>query len=312
MMALGLLGMDFWVIGRVGQARDGHLALSSLASSMLGQRASRGRTACAVRERADDPEAAKKLTREIMATESASTLLALLEEHADRPTFNHFHMSATFTKLVRLREGKQLPPAHLHSRAWPKLSARLRVLIQENKLPHREAANVYWALAKASQDVGKQMPVALPDVVRHVADQADVMNAQDIANSFWAAVTLQDAALVAAIVRRVPAVVSSMKPQELVNSLWAAASLHHTVPVVQSVVPILAACIQKKVGGMNAQNLSNCLWAAAKLHEAAPEVLQVAPTLAKRVSLKAIEMIPQELSNSLWATATGLLLRNLS
>ena len=260
-------------------------------------------------DRNSDGEA-RRLTAQITKAGSASELLALLDKPVENANlFNHFHMSAAWTTLARFKKRRQFRKADAVSPVWAKLAARLDKMLQDDLLPPRVAANVFYSVGELYEEIERRMMQVLPKLCRAVRAKARGMNAQAIFNCMLAAVKLQDASpevldAVPALAKRIPATAEDMKPQELSNSLWAAAKLQDAAPEVLDAVPAVAKRIPDKVEEMKPQELSNSLWAAAKLQDASPEVLEAVPALAKRMPDKVEEMKPQELSNSLWAAAS--------
>ena len=263
------------------------------------------------RQRGSESMNPRVLTREIVEAGTPSKLLALLDQHVEHTSFNHFHMSAAFTRLVKMSKSRTLSEAEAGSTVWQRLAARLRNMLHEGLLPPRESANVFWAMAGLHAQVGQHVAVALPALAEHISKVVDKMIPQHLSNCLWAAATLQEAApevlsAVPALAERIPRIQNDtmMGPQALSNCLWAAATLHQAVPQVLVSVPAIAERIPQEVHSMIPQHLANCLWAAATLQEEAPQVLRAVPAVANCVPQAVDRMIPQELSNCLWAAAT--------
>eukprot|EP00439_Symbiodinium_sp_Y106_P053455 s246_g7.t1 len=220
-------------------------------------------------DRSQDDGEARRLTAQITKAGSASELLALLEKPAkDAALFNSFHISAAMTKLARFKKRRQVGQADASSPVWATLSVRVSDMLEQDLLPPREAANVFYAAGELYQEMGKHMTKVLPLLCDSVHKKAAGMAEQALSNCLLAVVKLEDAS-----------------------------------PDVLTVVSALAMHIPAKVGAMTTQGMSNCLLAAAKLQDSSPEVLDIVPALAKFLPHKVGDMIPQALSNSLWAAA---------
>ena len=135
-----------------------------------------------------------------------------------------------------------------------------------------------------------------------------MLDARGVANVFWAAAHLQDAA--PQVLTAVPPVaecilqeVDAMDSQALSNIIWSVAKLQDAAPQVLIAVPAIAERIPRAVENMKPQELSNSLWSAANLQDAAPQVLTAVPAIAERIPCAVEGMKPQELSNSLWSAA---------
>ena len=260
-----------------------------------------------VPDRSADGEA-RRLTSQITKAGSASELLALVDKPVqDGKLFNDFHMSAAWTTLVRFKKRRQFCKADARSPVWAKLSARLHKMLQDDLLPPRGAANVFYSVGELYAELDRHMTQVLPKLCRAVRAKTGGMKAQEISNCMLGAVSLQDASpevldAVPTLAKRIPDMVQHMNPQAISNCLWAAANLQDASPEVLDAVPSLAKRIPDKVEEMIPQAISNCLWAAAKLQDASPEVLDAVPALAKRIPDKVKDMIQKQLKMALWAS----------
>ena len=262
-------------------------------------------------DRSQDDGEARRLTAQITKAGSASELLALLEKPAkDAALFNSFHISAAMTKLARFKKRRQVGQADASSPVWATLSVRVSDMLEQDLLPPREAANVFYAAGELYQEMGKHMTKVLPLLCDSVHKKAAGMAEQALSNCLLAVVKLEDASpdvltVVSALAMHIPAKVGAMTTQGMSNCLLAAAKLQDSSPEVLDIVPALAKFLPHKVGDMIPQALSNSLWAAAKLQDRAPEMLDAVPALVQHVRHKVEvgHMDPQGLSNCLWAAA---------
>ncbi|CAE7795942.1 unnamed protein product, partial [Symbiodinium necroappetens] len=175
-------------------------------------------------EHTSDGEA-RRLTSEITKAGSTSELLSLLEKPAENANlFNHFHMSASLTRLARFKRRGPFRQADVSSPVWAKLAARLLGMLRKDSLPTREAVNVLHAADELSEEMAKHVSQALPKLYEAIRAKASGMNAQHLSNSLL----VLDA--VPALAKRVPDKVEDMIPQALSNSLWAAAKLQDASP----------------------------------------------------------------------------------
>ncbi|CAE7377835.1 rib-1 [Symbiodinium natans] len=248
------------------------------------------------------------LTSKLRNSTSPAELLSLLEKEVDAAVFNDFHMSATFTRLAFFKRSRRLSAIDARSPVWPRLTARLQVMLKTDMISPRAVANVLWALVEIYQDINMHVASAVPALVRCVRNKAADMNEFDLSNSLWAVASLHESEpevlmAVPVIAERIPQKAASMVPQALSNCLWAAEYLRDAAPAVLTAVPAIAECILQKVKDFDPQGVSNILWASANLQEAAPAVLVAVPVIAEVVPHKVESMKPQEIANSFWAVA---------
>ncbi|CAE7289961.1 unnamed protein product [Symbiodinium sp. CCMP2592] len=305
----------FCFIGSGAQVPGLSLAGTVAAAILAGECRSRSKMPQRVREPrrgtqdSGSPEGeARMLTSRITKTDSAAELLELLGKQEQTRIFNEYHVTASMTKLAKLKRRRQLRQADTRSPVWAKLAARLQDMLQQDVLSPRSTANVFYAVSELYDEMGKHMLQVLPMLSEAVRVKATGMVEQALSNCLLAAGKLHDAApevliAVPELSEQIRRKVASMNSQDLSNCIWASAKLHDASPQVLDLVPALAKRIANKVQDMISQALSNCLWSAAKLQDASPEVLDSVPALAKHIVDKAKSMRAQELSNCLWAAA---------
>ena len=256
--------------------------------------------------------AAKVLTAELSRAAPASAILSLAGKEVDGSIFNYFHMAATFSRLAKFSQRRQLGPSDVASPVWPRLVTRLRAMLKNSELPARATSQVLWAIGELHDQLyGKVKEYderLLMELMRHTQKEAGAMDPQNLSNCLLTLAKCGDAmpdmhATVKSISKHMERKVRDFNPQDFSNSLWAIATLRDASPQILTAVPAIAESLRYQVEGMKTQELTNSLWAAANLQDAAPQVLTAVPAIAERMAQKVQGMNPQELSNSLWAAA---------
>ena len=125
-------------------------------------------------------------------------------------------------------------------------------------------------------------------------------NAQDAANSIWAAAMMgvDDTRVLNALTKACVDRVKEFNAQCASNSIWAIATLG--VSDVRIINALAQACVNR-LKDFNAQNASNSIWAIATLGVSDVRIIDA---LAYACVSRVKEFNPQEAANSIWAIAT--------
>ena len=229
------------------------------------------RTALKVRERnlrsssASGDSDPRRLTSRIKDARKPIDFLALLNQMADKPIFNHFHASAAYHRLAEFHRDDIVSPADAESPGILKLHACVKKLIVQGRMDIRGLANVFWAMAYVpDEDLVEQL---LPDFVQAFECKAHEMNGFDLSNCLWASARMKGITpdmknILPPLLAQIPRKAAKMNPQLLANSVWAVDQWKNVTLVrekCREIMPELLVQIPDQLAGMRTQELSNIL-----------------------------------------------------
>lgn len=233
----------------------------------------------------------RQLTAKLSAASTVDELLRLHETHGD--SFDHFHLSAAWSRLKALR------PIKDQRRLAPLCDQSVRMLRGED-VGARAMANVAHAAAKCKLR-GPAANSLFDALATASAARANEFSSQELATTAWAYATANQTApsLFQALATASEARVHEFDPQALANMAWAYATAGHAAP---SLFDALAKTSAARVHEFDPQALANTAWAYATAGHAAPSLFNA---LATASAARVHEFNCQGLASTAWAFATA-------
>ncbi|KAJ1460244.1 hypothetical protein M885DRAFT_612874 [Pelagophyceae sp. CCMP2097] len=231
-------------------------------------------------------EEGQRRNAQIMAAKNAGDLLHLVETEP----FNPVNVCTAVNRLSKFKSHD----VEIDDERWTNL--RDVVVSRSLRFSAQGVANCLHGYAKMER---KEMlePGNFPriELFQMAEKKAPKMNAQEVANTWWAIGTTQQvppALLAAELDRAVERVAPEMNAQNVANTLWAYARLGYEPKT------ILIDQVPRHAPHMVGQNIRETLWSLAMLHQVELEVVQ---TLERTIKRTASRFKPQDVAGILWA-----------
>ena len=233
----------------------------------------------------------RQLTAKISAASAVDELLRLHETHGD--SFDHFHLSAAWSRLKALRPVKD-------QRRLSPLCDQSERMIRGGDVGARAMANVAHAAAKCKLR-GPAANSLFDALATASAARASKFSSQELATTAWAFATANQTApaLFEALATASLVCVHEFDPQALANMAWAYATAGHAAP---SLFNALATASAALVHEFNCQGLASTAWAFATAGHVDPSLFTA---LAMAAMARVDDFYPQAIANTAWAFATA-------